>query len=412
MYAFLQSLKARNILENFSSGLETIEGKVSAYLGFDPTAASLHIGHWIGICFLKRLAEFGITPIALVGGATGMVGDPSGKNTERSLLSAEEVFKNGQKIAESLTKHLPGVAVLNNIDWFQDLSVIDFLRDVGKHFRIGQMLTKDVVKQRVDSEEGISYTEFSYMLLQAYDFYYLFKNHGVVLQCGGSDQWGNITSGIEFIRRHNLGQAHGLTYPLLTNSQWKKIGKTESGTVWLDPELTSPYELYQYFLRLPDSDVLVVARTLTMLSNEEIFALDQQFLSDPVGVKKIVAENIVQAIHGDHGLAEAKRVTENIHPGALASLSEQNFRELAASGLGISIERSAVLGKRWVDLCVSLGFCGSKGEARRLIEQKGLYVNNLAIDNELSILEEFQVCFGHYVLLSQGKKRKLVLQLV
>ena len=226
MYAFLQSLKARNILENFSSGLETIEGKVSAYLGFDPTAASLHIGHWIGICFLKRLAEFGITPIALVGGATGMVGDPSGKNTERSLLSAEEVFKNGQKIAESLTKHLPGVAVLNNIDWFQDLSVIDFLRDVGKHFRIGQMLTKDVVKQRVDSEEGISYTEFSYMLLQAYDFYYLFKNHGVVLQCGGSDQWGNITSGIEFIRRHNLGQAHGLTYPLLTNSQGKKIGKT------------------------------------------------------------------------------------------------------------------------------------------------------------------------------------------
>lgn len=412
MHAFVLSLKDRGILENFSAGLDSIEKPVSAYLGFDPTAASLHIGHWIGICFLKRLAQYGMTPIALVGGATGMVGDPSGKNAERSLLSAKEVSENSQKITKSLAKHLPGVTILNNIDWVQHFSVIDFLRDVGKHFRLGQMLTKDVVKQRLDSEEGLSYTEFSYMLLQAYDFYYLFKNYGVVLQCGGSDQWGNITLGIEFIRRHNLGQAHGLTYPLLTDSQGKKIGKTESGTIWLDPELTSPYELYQYFLRLPDSDVLVVARTLTMLSNEEIFALDQQFLSDPIGVKRTVAENIVHAIHGEQGLSEAQRVTESIHPGALISLSEQNFQELVANGFGIKIKKSAVLGKRWIDLCVSIGFCNSKGEARRLIEQKGLYVNNFTIRDNQSTLEESQICFSHYVLLAQGKKRKLVLYLI
>ncbi|WP_201457129.1 tyrosine--tRNA ligase [Chlamydia sp. 17-3921] len=412
MRTFIQSLKNRGILENFSAGLDSLKSPVSAYLGFDPTASSLHIGHWIGICFLKRLIHFDITPIALVGGATGMVGDPSGKSSERTLLGSEEVSNNSHRIAQCLAKYLPDITILNNTEWFQSISVIDFLRDVGKYFRLGVMLARDSIKQRMLSEEGISYTEFSYMILQAYDFYHLFKTHGVVLQCGGSDQWGNIVSGIDFIRRKDLGQAYGLTYPLLTNSQGKKIGKTESGTLWLDPELTSPYELYQYFLRIPDSDVPVIARTLTMLSNEEILELDFQLSKDPIGIKKLIAQNIVQAIHGDQGLIDAESVTQSMRPGALISLKKKDFEDLLSKGLGIDLKKSEVIGSRWVDLCVSLGFCNSKGEVRRLIEQKGLYVNNVPIDNEQSKLTEEQVCYNFYVLLAQGKKRKLVLHLI
>lgn len=412
MRDFIQHLQDRGILENFSSGLDNLSTPVSAYLGFDPTAPSLHVGHWIGICFLRRMAHFGLTPVALVGSATGMIGDPSGKSIERTLLEESQVAYNSQKLSECLAHYLPGVQIVNNIDWLKETTVIDFLRDVGKHFRLGAMLGKDTVKQRVQSEEGISYTEFSYMLLQSYDFAYLFENYGVCLQCGGSDQWGNITSGIDYIRRRGLGQAYGLTYPLLTNSQGKKIGKTESGTIWLDPKLTSPYELYQYFLRLPDQEVPKVARTLTLLSNEEIFDLDQKFLLDPIAVKKFVAETIVTSIHGEDGLREAQVVTRSIHPGKVSSVSEKDFQDLVTMGQGVSLEGTQALGKRWIDLFVALGVCSSKGEARRLIEQKGLYVNSEPIENEHSVFEETQVCFDQYVLLAQGKKKKLVLRLI
>lgn len=412
MRDFIQHLQDRGILENFSSGLDSVSTPVSAYLGFDPTAPSLHIGHWIGICFLRRMASFGITPVALVGSATGMIGDPSGKSIERTLLEESQVAYNSQKLSECLSRYLPGLQIVNNMDWLKETTVIDFLRDVGKHFRLGAMLGKDTVKQRVQSEEGISYTEFSYMLLQSYDFAYLFEKHGVCLQCGGSDQWGNITSGIDYIRRLGLGQAYGLTYPLLTNSQGKKIGKTESGTIWLDPKLTSAYELYQYFLRLPDQEVPKVARTLTLLSNEEIFDLDQKFLLDPVAVKKFVAETIVTSIHGEDGLREAQIVTQSMHPGKVSSVSEKDFQDLIAMGQGVSLERAQALGKQWIDLFVTLGVCSSKGEARRLIEQKGLYVNSEPIENEHSVCEETQVCFDQYVLLAQGKKKKLVLRLI
>ncbi|QXE27160.1 tyrosine--tRNA ligase [Chlamydia buteonis] len=412
MRDFIKHLQDRGILEDFSSGLDSVSAPVSAYLGFDPTAPALHIGHWIGICFLRRMASFGITPVALVGSATGMIGDPSGKSIERTLLEESQVAYNSQKLSECLSHYLPGLQIVNNMDWFKETTMIDFLRDVGKHFRLGAMLGKDTVKQRVQSEEGISYTEFSYMLLQSYDFAYLFEKYGVRLQCGGSDQWGNITSGIDYIRRRGLGQAYGLTYPLLTNSQGKKIGKTESGTIWLDPKLTSAYELYQYFLRLPDQEVPKVARTLTLLSNEEIFDLDQKFLLDPLAVKKFVAETIVTSIHGEDGLREAQIVTQSIHPGKVSSVSEKDFQDLIAMGQGVSLEGTQALGKRWIDLFVELGVCGSKGEARRLIEQKGLYVNSEPIENEQSVFEETQVCFDQYVLLAQGKKKKLVLRLI
>ncbi|ANH79100.1 tyrosine--tRNA ligase [Candidatus Chlamydia sanziniae] len=412
MQAWLQYLKTRGVLEDFSAGLDSFEGPLSAYLGFDPTAPALHIGHWIGICFLKRLAEQGITPMALVGGATGMVGDPSGKSSERSLLERHEVLDNSKKIIRCLAHYLPGVCIVNNADWFQEFRLIDFLRDIGKHFRLGQMLAKDTIKQRVHADEGMSYTEFSYLLLQSYDFYYLRKQYGILLQCGGSDQWGNITSGIDFIRRKGLGHAYGLTYPLLTDAQGKKLGKTESGTVWLDPQLTSPYDLYQYFLRLPDSDIPKIARTLTLLSNEEIMELDTQFYTDPIGVKKIVIQNILYAIHGNTGLTEAQSLTQSTHPGSFSSLSERDFQQLLRSGLGISLKKVEVIGKRWMDLVVSAGLCGSKGEARRLIEQKGLYVNNTPVENGQSVCEEDQICYNCYILLAYGKKRKFVLHLM
>ncbi|WP_041468091.1 tyrosine--tRNA ligase [Chlamydia felis] len=412
MRDFIKYLKDRGILEDFSSGLDNVISPVSAYIGFDPTAPSLHIGHWLGICFLRRMATFGVTPMALVGSATGMIGDPSGKSVERSLLERNQVAYNSQKLSECLSHYLPEVQIVNNLDWFKDTTVIDFLRDVGKHFRLGTMLSKDTIKQRIQSEEGISYTEFSYILLQSYDFAHLFEKHGVSLQCGGSDQWGNITSGIDYIRRRGLGQAYGLTYPLLTNSQGKKIGKTETGTIWLDPNLTSPYELYQYFLRLPDQETPKIARMLTLLSNEEIFDLDQKFLLDPIAVKRFVAETIVASIHGEGGLQEALAVTQSMHPGRVSFISEKDFQDLISMGQGVSLERSQTIGKRWVDLFVDVGVCGSKGEARRLVKQKGLYVNSDPVADEQSVFEEAQICFDQYVLLAQGKKKKLVLRLI
>ncbi|WP_100934692.1 tyrosine--tRNA ligase [Candidatus Chlamydia corallus] len=411
MQSWLNYLQERDIVEDFSSGLESVEGPISGYLGFDPTGPALHIGHWIGICFLKRLATLGVTPVALVGGATGMVGDPSGKHSERSLLQTDEVLDNSQKISACLQRYLPGITLVNNADWLQKMSLIDFLRDVGKHFRLGQMLAKDTIRQRVQSDEGISYTEFSYLILQSYDFYHLFKNYRTILQCGGSDQWGNITSGIDFIRRKGLGQAYGLTYPLLTNAQGKKIGKTESGTVWLDPERTSPFELYQYLLRLPDSDIPKIARTLTLLSNEKIHDIDRELQTDPIAVKEFVAQDILRAIHGEPGLQEALSVTRSIHPGSLSSLSQEDFHELFVGGMGVSLDKSEVLGKQWLDVFFAVELCKSKGEARRLIEQKGLYINNVPLANEQSVCEEKDIFYGHYVLLAQGKKRKLVLYL-
>lgn len=410
MQNFIKHLKERGILENTSAGLDSLQEEVVAYVGFDPTASSLHIGHWIGICFLRRLAQFGIIPIALVGSATGMIGDPSGKNTERTLLQRREVLHNSQKIATCLERYLPNIQIVNNLDWFKNITMIDFLRDVGKYFRIGPMLSKDVVKQRIQSEEGISYTEFSYILLQSYDFAFLRENYGVRLQCGGSDQWGNITSGIDYIRRRGLGQAYGLTYPLLTNSQGKKIGKTESGALWLDSEKTSPYDLYQYFLRLPDTEIPKVARTLTLLSNEEIFALDKQLLVDPLSTKKFVAEVIVASIHGEEGLKSAQVITQSMHPRKEASISQSDFQNLIALGQGVSLKKSQLLGRRWIDICVEIGFCSSKGEARRLIAQKGLYINNIPM-SEHDVCEATQVCYDHYVLLAQGKKKKLVVYL-
>lgn len=409
MLAFIKELETRGILDNFSSGLSSLSRPISAYLGFDPTASSLHIGHWIGICFLRRLAQYNITPVALVGGATGMIGDPSGKSVERTLLQPEEIFMNSAKIEQCLKKYLPDIQVVNNASWIQGMSVVDFLRDVGKHFRLGPMLAKETIKQRIASEEGISYTEFSYILMQSLDFAHLFRNYGVVLQCGGSDQWGNITAGIDYIRKCGLGQAYGLTYPLLTNSQGKKIGKTESGTLWLDASLTSPYELYQYFLRLPDDSFATLARTLTLLSNQEIFELDQQMLEDPIATKKIIASIIIADIHGSEGLLEAQTITNNMFADKRDQMSEEELHKLFLAGYGVRLAKQHVIGKRCLDVFVEVGLCGSKGEARRLIAQKGLYLNGTPLLDEHSSFTEDHLCFGSFILLSQGKKRKQVL---
>ncbi|AAF39195.1 tyrosine--tRNA ligase [Chlamydia muridarum str. Nigg] len=411
MQQLIDSLQKRGILDNSSAGLESLTAPVSAYLGFDPTAPSLHIGHWIGICFLRRLSAYGITPIALVGGATGMIGDPSGKSVERSLLDQEQVLDNSKKIEVALANYLPDIRIVNNADWLGSLSMVDFLRDIGKYFRLGSMLAKDVVKQRVYSEEGISYTEFSYLLLQSYDFAHLFKHHGVVLQCGGSDQWGNITSGIDYIRRKGLGQAFGLTYPLLTDSKGKKIGKTESGTVWLDPELTSPYELFQYFLRLSDQEIPKIARMLTLLDDDEVLALDKRLENDPQAVKRYVAEVIVKDVHGAEGLAQALATTESFFANKGKNITESELAALVQSGVGINVARADVIGKRWLDVVVQLGFCSSKGEARRLIQQRGLYVNQEPLIDEQSVLDGTYLCFDRYILLSQGKKKKQVIDL-
>lgn len=408
MQSFIKELQERGILDNQTAGLSSLSPSISAYVGFDPTAPSLHIGHWIGICFLRRLAQHGVTPLALVGGATGMIGDPSGKSAERVLLRLQEIQANALSIEKSLKHYLPNIQIVNNADWIQSMSVIDFLRDVGKYFRLGPMLAKDTIKQRVFSEEGISYTEFSYILLQSLDFAYLFQHYGVVLQCGGSDQWGNITAGIDYIRKKGLGSAYGLTYPLLTNSQGKKIGKTESGTLWLDPQLTSPYTLYQYFIRLPDSEFPKILRTLTLLSNEHVFQLEEQLRQDPIATKKEIAGIIVSDIHGEHALSEAKAITQKMFLEKQDHITEEDCRQLLSAGQGMILSKESVLGKSCLDVFVLVGLCASKGAGRRLVAQRGLYINNQPLANENCIFNDAHLLFGSFILLSLGKKKKLL----
>jgi tyrosyl-tRNA synthetase len=388
---------------------------VSVYVGFDPTADSLHLGNLVGIIGLSWFQKYGHTAVAILGGATGLIGDPSGKSVERPLLNEQTLQHNVARLNTFLHRILPHSKVLNNQDWLGKLSLIDFLRDIGKYFRIGSMLAKESVRARVQSEEGMSFTEFSYQTLQGYDFYHLHKHHGVTIQLGGSDQWGNITAGIEFNRKQGEGPIFGLTFPLMTRSDGKKFGKSEEGAIWLSEDRLSPYHLYQYLVRVPDADVIKMLKMLTFLDLSEILQIEKEMALPsymPNTAQKKLAEEVVAFVHGKEGLASALRATEGMAPGSQAQLSGSVLRELAQDMPNTSLPRVDVIDQKFSSLIARLNLSSSHSEAVRLIKNGGAYLNNQRISDPTFLIEASHLIDDEYLMVSVGKKQKMLVKIV
>lgn len=413
----IEFLQKRGFIEAMTSEevVELAEKPLTIYVGFDPTSDSLHVGNMVGIMALAWFQRFGHKTLALVGGATGMVGDPSGKSVERNLLDQETLEKNLKGITHSLETILDKerMVIVNNYEWMKGYGYIDFLRGIGKHFRIGPMLAKESVKNRLQSEEGMSYTEFSYQLLQAYDFLYLSDHFGVTVQMGGSDQWGNITAGTELVRKMRGKTVYGLTFPLLTRSDGKKFGKSEEGAIWLNPEKLPPYDFYQYLFGVPDEDVIKLMRMLTFMELEEIMHIEQQMKrSDyhPNSAQKRLAEEVTRIVHGEKGVEEAKRITVAAAPGAKTTLDRATLSSLAEEIPSTTLDRSEILKISVVELFVKAGIVSSKSEARRLIKSGGLYLNNEKIEDETILIGEDHFIESDFLLLGVGKKKKMVVR--
>jgi tyrosyl-tRNA synthetase len=408
-------LKERGLVEDMTAAdlHKVLEKPVRLYLGIDPTANSLHLGHLVGVMLLGWFQKAGHGCVGLVGGATGLIGDPGGKKKERPLLDRAQVESNVRGI-RALLDRLVEAKLVNNIDWFGKMDLITFLRDVGKNFRLGPMLGKEMVRTRLASDEGMSFTEFSYSLLQAWDFLHLYEHEGVTLQIGGSDQWGNITAGTELIRRLKGGQAYGLTFPLLTRSDGKKFGKTEEGAVWLTEERTSPYEFYQYLVRVPDADVTKLMRMLTYIEMDEVRdweARMKQESYEPHSAQRRLAEWLTQHIHGDEGLAKAQKVTESVRPGGEAHLDAGTLEALAGDMLSATLPRDRVVNQPLLDLLAQIKLVASKGEGRRLVRQGGVYLNNRPISDEGRTIDENDLVEGRLLLIGVGKRKKMLLRI-
>ena len=394
-------------------------GPQTVYIGFDPTAASLHVGSLMQLMTLRRFQKAGHRPIALVGGATGMIGDPSGKSAERNLLSAEQLQTNVDGMAAQMRQFLDfdgdqGALLLNNFQWMESYSYLEFLRDVGKNFPIGAMMGKESVRSRLDSEAGLSYTEFSYMLLQAYDFVVLAREHGCKIQAGGSDQWGNITAGIDLGRRMLGEQLFAVTAPLLTTSDGKKMGKTETGAVWLDPKLTSPYAFYQYWRNTDDADVMRCIAFLTEIEQDEYNELAAQTADDPgrCAAQNRLAEWMTQFVHGDEGLASAKRATEIFFGGQIGDATDDQLSEIFADVQSCELDRSELDGEGlWiVEAVQKSGLVNSNSEARRAIKDGGIYINNeRATDMNLKLTES-DLASETVLVIRKGKKKYALLK--
>lgn len=387
------------------------------YIGFDPTADSLHLGSLMGIIALAWFQKFNHVPVVILGGSTGRIGDPSGKSIERPLLDQATISSNIERIRchfEQILDFSKADAkplILNNDEWFSKFFLVDFLRDVGKHFRIGTMLGKESVRARLNSEEGMSFTEFSYQLLQAYDFYFLHKTKDICVQVGGSDQWGNIVAGIELIRKLSAAPAFGMTFPLLTRSDGKKFGKTEEGAVWLAADRFSPYQFYQYLVRIPDADVIKMMRLLTFMDMEEIRTYEKKMaLKDyvPNTAQRRLAEEITRIVHGESGLESALRATAAAAPGAASSLDPKMLKDIAHDMPSIILNLKEVIDQKIVDLIVKMGLLSSKGETVRLIGNGGAYLNNEKIEDVNLRISEEHLIGGEYLLIGVGKKKKML----
>jgi len=425
---FLDDLRWRGLVHQTTDdaklGKWLEERPRTVYAGFDPTAESLHVGSLLPLLLLRRFQQAGHKPLAVVGGATGMIGDPSGKSQERNLLSVEEIEKNVAGLREQMRRFLDfdtagnAAVLLNNYDWIGRFSYLEFLRDVGKNFPVNVMLAKDSVKSRLDRDaEGLSYTEFSYMLLQAYDFVHLYEHFGCELQVGGSDQWGNITAGIDLARRMRGAQLYGLTCPLLTKSDGSKMGKTEAGTVWLSAERTSPYQFYQYWIRVDDADVGRCLRMLTTLAREEIESLDATRAHSPErrDSQRRLAEELTRLVHGPEGLAKAQRATEILYGAEISDLGDAELGEIFADVPSQELPRQTLVedgGLPIIDALVAAGLAKSKGEARRVVQQGGAYVNNRRIDGLETRLTPSHLASETVMVLRSGKKNYALLRFV
>ena len=380
--------------------------RVTAYIGFDPTASSLHIGNLLTVMGLARLQKFGHTPIAIVGGGTGMIGDPSGKSQERNLLSAEQIDVNVAGVRAQLERFLdfdtaPNAAkIVNNADWLGTIDVLSFLRDIGKHFSVGYMLQKESVSRRMESADGISYTEFSYLVLQAYDFLQLFDRHGCTLQMGGSDQWGNITAGIELIRKVRGKKAHGLVWPLMKTAAGTKFGKTEAGTIWLDPALTSQYRFYQFWLNTDDRDVVNYVKVFTWLDRATIDALERAVADAPAAreAQRTLAREVTMMVHGPEGLALAERETA-------AQFGGGDDADIPAIELAASAFDGGML---HTDFMVAVTLAPSKSEAARTIKQGGFYLNDVRVTEERGKVTLADVIDGRIKARKGQRERRIV----
>ncbi|AMC36059.1 tyrosine--tRNA ligase [Janthinobacterium sp. B9-8] len=410
----ISDLQARGLIAQLTDGdaLEKrlAEKSITLYCGFDPTADSLHIGSLVPILVLKRFQEAGHKPIALVGGATGMIGDPSFKATERKLNTLDIIDSWVGKIRKQAEPFLNfegsnGAIMANNHDWFGKMDVLTFLRDIGKHFSVNAMIKKEAVQQRINRDDsGISFTEFTYSLLQGYDFVELNKQHGCELQIGGSDQWGNITAGTDLTRRMNQQQVFGLTMPLVTKSDGTKFGKTESGTIWLDAKKTSPYKFYQFWLTTADADVYKFLRYFTFLSTQEIDAIeaaDKEAAGKPEG-QRILAEQVTTLVHGSEAVVAAQRISQSLFSEDQNSLTEDDFEQLALDGLPhieINKDQTGLL-----DALVAGELATSKSQARGFIESGAVIINGAKITDVAYNLSDADRRYGNYTLLRRGKK--------
>ena len=425
----LKDLQSRGLIAQ-TTDIEALdallnEQKIALYCGFDPTADSLHIGHLLPVLALRRFQKAGHTPIALVGGATGMIGDPSFKAVERSLNSAETVAGWVESIRNQLKPFLSfegenAAIMANNADWFGSMNCLDFLRDIGKHFSVNAMLNKESVKQRIERDDvGISFTEFAYSLLQGYDFAELNKRHGAVLEIGGSDQWGNITAGIDLTRRLHQKQVFGLTLPLVTKSDGTKFGKTEGGAVWLNAKKTSPYQFYQFWLKVADADVYKFLKYFTFLSIEEIDAIEakDQASGTKPEAQRILAEEMTHLIHGEAALQAAQRISESLFAEDQSSLTESDFEQLALDGLP-AFEVSD--GLNVVEALVKTGLASSNKEARGFVNSKAVLLNGQAAElnnpnhaaerpDDAYLLTDAHKRFGKYTIVRRGKRNHALL---
>ncbi len=392
--------------------------RLTVYAGFDPTADSLHVGHLLGILNLRRLQQAGHRPIALAGGGTGMIGDPGGKTEERALLEADELSGNLEGIRSQLGRFLDFGAdagearavMVDNGEWLWSLGLLEFLRDVGKHFTVNQMVAKELVRTRLETREhGISFTEFSYMLLQAYDYMRLFDEYGCRLQLGGSDQWGNITMGIDLVRRKRAAEVWGLTWPLIVRPDGTKLGKTESGAIWLDAERTSPYELYQYFLRTDDRLVGTYLRYFTFLDHARIAELDQELAERPEmrEAQRVLAREVTTLVHGESEASRVESASRALFSGEMAGLDEATLLEVFAEAPSsdAAISRLDGEGLVLVDAMAEAGLVSSKAEARRTITQGGAYVNFRREHDGDRRLTRDDLVSGRYMVLSKGRKQ-------
>ncbi len=426
MTDIFEELKWRGMVFDYTEGVPELVSreKITLYNGFDPTGDSLHIGHLVPMMALARWQRFGHTPIAVAGGGTGMIGDPSGKSEERNLLTRDEIEHNVTKIQKQLSLLLDFEArsnpalIVNNYDWLSQLTMMDFLRDIGKHFTINTMMAKDSVRSRLEREgEGISYTEFSYMLLQSYDFLHLFDTFNCVLQAGGSDQWGNVTAGIELIRRTRGAKAQGVAYPLITRADGSKFGKTATGeNTWLDPLRTSPYRFYQFWLNSDDADVINYLKYFTWLEQNEIAELEAALEEHPEqrAAQRSLAQEVTRVIHGETAVAKAEQAAAVLFGGDLDGLEADDIVDIFADVPSSEVSRVALGGDGTavIELLVQSQLASSKGDARRAVQGGGIYLNNQRVSDAAQSVTAKEAIDGRFLVLRKGRKQYHLLEVV